>query len=192
MGVQFMPFTSYVGHSILSTTRTKRWNGTLESLSADYLKEVMERMESYGEQVQFELPGHSKRPIYQVIGRGERKMGFDGKHLLLRLNESGNVAETLSPIYTLEAVRVAIAGKRSPRSTASRGASSTGGTAVRRRAVAAPAVVDTVEEDKYAYYRAHRADLPEDISQYASEISQLMHAGKSAEEAFKQIVAQYY
>jgi len=175
----------------LSTTRSKRWNGTLESLSADYLKDVMERMESYGDRVQFELPGHSKRPIYQVIGRGERKMGFDGKHLLLRLNDSGNVADSLSPVYTLEAVQAAISGKRSPRRSTNRDSANSSGSPVRRRA--APAVaVDTVEQDKYAYYRAHRDNLPEDIAQYAGEISQLMRAGKSAEEAFTQIVSQYY
>jgi len=190
MGVQFMPFLSHVGQSILSTTRTKRWNGTLESLAADYLKEVMERMESYGDRVQFELPGHGKRPIYQVIGRSDRKMGFDGKHLLLRLNESGNVADTLSPVFSMDAVRDAIAGKRSTRSASSTRSST--GTTTRRRAVAAPAVVDTVEQDKYAYYRAHREELPDDITQYAGEISQLMRAGKSAEDAFGQIISQYY
>src|SRR5690606_25236876 len=154
MGVQFMPFLSHVGQFILSTTRTIRWNGTLESLAADYLKEVMERMESYGDRVQFELPGHGKRPIYQVIGRSDRKMGFDGKHLLLRLNESGNVAETLSPIFTLEAVRAAIAGRRATRSAVVRAASEIGRAHVRRRSAAPAAVVDTVEQDKYAYYRA--------------------------------------
>lgn len=150
----------------------------------------MERMESYGDRVQFELPGHSKRPIYQVIGRGDRKMGFDGKHLLLRPNESGDVADTLSPIYTLSAVRDAIAGKRSPRSATSTRSASSGG--ARRRIEAAPVAVDTVEQDKYAYYRAHRSELPEDISQYANEISQLMRAGKTAEDAFGQILAEYY
>lgn len=185
-----MPFLSHVGQFILSTTRTKRWNGTLESLAADYLKEVMERMESYGDRVQFELPGHGKRPIYQVIGRSDRKMGFDGKHLLLRLNESGNVADTLSPVFSMDAVRDAISGKRSTRSASS--ARSSTGTTTRRRAVAAPAVVDTVEQDKYAYYRAHREVLPDDITQYAGEISQLMRAGKSAEDAFGQIISQYY
>ncbi len=150
----------------------------------------MERMESYGDRVQFEMPGHSKRPIYQVIGRGERKMGFDGKHLLLRPNESGDVADTLSPIYSLEAVRNAIAGKRSPRSASGTRSTSSGGT--RRRADAAPVAVDTVEQEKYAYFRAHRSELPEDISQYANEISQLMRAGKTAEEAFGHIVAEYY
>lgn len=176
----------------MSTTRTKRWNGTLESLAADYLKDVMVRMESYGDQVQFELPGHGKHPVYQVIGRSERKMGFDGKHFLLRLNEAGNVAETLSNVFTLEDVRAAIAGKRSPRAATRSRTSSTSSGATRQRAAAAPAVVDTVEQDKYAYYRAHRAELPEGITQYANEISHLMRTGKSAEEAFKQIVSQHF
>lgn len=150
----------------------------------------MERMESYGDRVQFELPGHGKRPIYQVIGRSERKMGFDGKHLLLRLNESGNVADTLSPIYNLDAVRDAIAGKRTRGASGTRAAS--GSSPTRRRAAAAPAVIDTVEQDKYAYYREHRDELPDDITQYAGQISELMRAGKSAEEAFGQILAEHY
>lgn len=192
MGVQFMPpFLCHVGQFILSTTRTKRWNGTLESLAADYLKDVLERMESYGDRVQFEFPGHSKYPIYQVIGRSERKMGFDGKHLLLRLNESGNVADSLSPIFSIDGVRDAVAGKRTRSAGPSRSAASSNGV-TRRRAPAQAAVVDTVEQDKYAYYRAHRDELPEDISQYASEISRLMRSGKTAEEAFNEVIAQYY
>lgn len=173
----------------MSTSRTKRWNGTLESLSADFLKGVIERMESYGDRVQFELPGHGKHPIYQVISRTERKMGFDGKHLLLRLNESGDVSDTLSAIFTLDAVQAAVAGKRAPRSAAKTTRSSSGNGVVRRRVAA---VADTVEQDKYAYFRAHRDELPEDVVQYASEISMLMRAGKSAEDAFKQIIEQHY
>ena len=176
----------------MSTSRTKRWNGTLESLSADFLKDVVERMESYGDRVQFELPGHGKRPIYQVIGRSERKMGFDGKHLLLRLNGTGNVAETLSSVFPIEAVREAIAGKRSPRNGTASRTPAGNGTTVRRRAAAPATPVDTVEQDKYAYYRSHRDALPEGISQYANEISQLMRSGKSAEEAFRQIVEEHY
>jgi len=175
----------------LSTTRTKRWNGTLESLAADYLKDVLERMESYGDRVQFELPGHSKHPIYQVIGRSDRKMGFDGKHLLLRLNESGNIADSLSPTYSIDDVRDAIAGKRTRNATSSRSVGSSNGVK-RRRAPAETAVVDTVEQDKYAYYRAHRDELPEDISHHATEISRLMRSGKSAEEAFNEVIAQHY
>jgi len=175
---------------ILSTSRTKRWNGTLESLSGDYLKEVAQRMESYGDRVQFELPGHGKHPIYQVIGRGDRKMGFDGKHLLLRLNEAGNVAETLSTVFAIEAVRDAIAGKRASRGATAR--ATNGGGATRRRAAAPVAVIDTVEQDKYAYYRAHRDTLPEGISQHAGEISTLMRAGKSAEEAFQDVISRHY
>lgn len=176
----------------MSTSRTKRWNGTLESLSADYLKGVMERMESYGDRVQFELPGHSKHPIYQVISTSNRKMGFDGKHLLLRLNESGDVADSLSAVFPLDAVRNAIAGKRSTRSSrAASGTSSSGNGAARRRA-APVAVPDTVEQEKYAYFKAHRNELPEGIAQYAGEISTLMRAGKSAEEAFREIIQQHY
>lgn len=177
----------------MSTSRTKRWNGTLESLSADFLKEVAERMDSYGDRVQFELPGHGKHPIYQVIGRSDRKMAFDGKHFVLRLNENGNVADTLSPVFSIEAVRDAIAGRRSRSSAASRASAGSSSSPARRR-VAAPAaeVVDTVEQDKYAYYRAHRDELPEGISQHASEISRLMRAGKSAEDAFKDIIARHY
>lgn len=175
----------------MTTSRTKRWNGTLESLSGDYLKGVMERMESYGDRVQFELPGHGKHPVYQVIGTTERKMGFDGKHLLLRLNEAGNVAESLSPVFTLQAVRDAIAGRRAPRGAAS-ARTGTGRSAAVRRAAAPVVATDTVEQEKYAYYRAHRDELPEDISKHASEISTLMRAGKSAEEAFNHVIAQHY
>lgn len=152
----------------------------------------MERMESYGDRVQFELPGHGKQPIYQVIGRSDRKMGFDGKHLLLRLNENGSVADSLSPIFTLEAVRNAMSGRRTTRGTATTRAPSTRSGTTSRRAAAPAIAVDTIEQDKYAYYRSHRDELPDDISRHAAEISELMRAGKSAEDAFKQIVAQHY
>ena len=178
----------------MSTSRTKRWNGTLESLSSEYLKGVMERMEAYGDHVQFEVPGHGKQPIYQVL-RGERKMGFDGKHLLLRLNESGNVADGLSPAFSKDDVRGAIAGKRSPRSTgATRSTASAGssGTARQVRRAAPEPATDTVEQQKYAYYREHRDELPEGIARHADEISTLMRSGHSAEAAFQQIVEQYY
>jgi hypothetical protein len=177
----------------LTTSRTKRWNGTLESLSPDYLKGVAERMESYGDRVQFELPGHAKQPIYQVINPSDRRMGFDGRHLLLRLNESGNVADSLSPIFTLDAVRAAIAGRRTARSPAATRSGGPGrGSAAARRAAAPAVATDTVEKEKYAYYREHRDALPEDIARYASEISALMRTGKSAEEAFHQVIAEYY
>lgn len=153
----------------------------------------MERMESYGDRVQFELPGHGKQPIYQVISGSDRKMGFDGKHLLLRPGESGNVAESLSPVFTLEAVRAAASGRRSTRSaTTARSSTGRSITTTRRTAAAPAAAVDTVEQEKYAYFRAHRDELPEDISKHATEISALMRAGKSAEEAFSHVVAQHY
>lgn len=193
LGVKFTPLQNMIGHPTLTTSRTKRWNGTLESLSPEYLKGVAERMESYGDRIQFELPGHAKQPIYQVINPSDRKMGFDGRHLLLRLNESGNVADSLSPIFTLEAVRAAIAGRRSARSPGAVRSSGPGRSTVGvRRAAPAAVATDTVEQEKYAYYREHRDELPEDIAKYASEISALMRAGKSAEQAFSQVIAERY
>ena len=155
----------------------------------------MERMESYGDQVQFEFPGHGKHPIYQIIGRSGRKMGFDGKHLLLRLDETGNVSPNLSSVFSLDAVRAAAAGKRSTRSTSASRASGAGtGSGTRQVRKAAPSAVatDTVEHEKYAYYRENRDKLPEDIARFAGEITTLMRAGKTAEAAFQQIVEQYY
>lgn len=153
----------------------------------------MERMESYGDQVQFEFPGHGKHPVYQVIGRGDRKMGFDGKHLLQRLNECGNVSDDLSSVFSLDAVRAAAAGKRSPRAGAA-SRNTANGTAPRqvRRAASAAPPDDTVEHDKYAYYREHRDELPDDIVRHAAEITTLMRGGKTAEAAFQHIVEQYY
>jgi len=184
-------FKTRLDSSILSTSRTKRWNGTLESLSADFLKAVLAHMESYGDRVQFEFPGHGKSPIYQIIGLSDRKMGFDGKHLLLRLNETGNVADSLSSEFSIDAVRDGIAGKRAPRGNAV-ARSGNGSTATRVRAAAPKPVTDTIEQDKYAYFRANRDTLPEGIAQYADEISQLMRTGKTASEAFQEVVAQHF
>ena len=180
----------------MSTSRTKRWNGTLESLAADYLKAVIERMDAYGDRVQFELPGHGKRPIYQVINGSDRKMGFDGNHLLLKPNESGNVADSLSPVFTLNAVRDAAAGRRAGRASTRSSTNSTGSgvesSAARRRVVSAAPATDTVEQEKYTYYRTNRDTLPENIVKHATEISQLMRSGLSAEAAFQQIIDKHY
>src|SRR3546814_10331489 len=38
------------------------------------------------------------------------KMGFDERHLLLRLEADGNVSDNLSVVFTLDAIKQAIAG----------------------------------------------------------------------------------
>ncbi|WP_269901316.1 hypothetical protein [Paenalcaligenes faecalis] len=167
----------------MTTRRSKRWDGNLTSLSVDYLKEVVEKMQAYGKTVQFEFPGHAKMPIYQVINQRGFKMGFDGKHLLHSLNENGNISDDLSAEFTLEQVQEAM---KNPPAAAPRARKSSGAGA--RRA----AVPDTVEVDKYNYFRENRDWLPDDIQYYADDISAMMRSGMSAEQAFASIVEEHY
>lgn len=180
----------------MSTKRSKRWNGELDSLAPEFLKEVLGKMEAYGDRVQFEQPNKSPRPNYQVISSSNRKMGFDDKHLLLRLNEEGNVGEHLSPEFSLDAIKAAMSGAgRKPAggrtSTAAR-RPSTSGAARGAPVTAAAAAADEVERDKYAYFKANREYLPEGIAQYSQQISELMRGGMSAENAFEAIVKQNF
>lgn len=177
----------------MNTKRSKRWNGNLDSLSADFLKDVIEKMESYGANVQFELPGNAQRPNYQVINNAGKKMAFDKKNLLMSLNSDGNVSDTLSSVFTLEAIKTAMKGggaKPIARARATR--PSTSGTASRSSYAPVAQVVDTVEHDKYAYFKANRDFLPDGIQKHSADISALMKSGKSAEEAFKQIIEQHF
>ncbi len=179
----------------MNTKRNKRWNGNLDTLSADFLKDVIEKMESYGGHVQFELPGHAQRPNYQVINASGKKIAFDKKNLLLSLNAGGDVSDTLSSAFPLAAVKAALAGggrsaaarPRAPRGT------TTAGTARGTARAAAPATpVDVVESEKYAYFKEHRDMLPEGISKHSSTISELMRGGLSAEAAFNQVITQHF
>ncbi|MCQ9615363.1 hypothetical protein L1889_00375 [Paenalcaligenes niemegkensis] len=171
----------------MATRRSTRWNGELGSLAPEFLKDVVERMESYGDRVQFQFPGHAKRPNYQVLNARGFKMAFDSKNLLMPLNENGNVSDDLSKEFSLDAVKQAISApppvKRAPRS-------STGG-ATRSRAAARPAV-DPIEVEKYNYFKGHREFLPNGIQEYSAQISELMQSGMSAEEAFNQIVETHF
>src|SRR5699024_6838903 len=114
---------------------------------------------------QFEFPGHAKMPIYQVINQRGFKMGFDGKHLLHSLNENGNISDNLSAEFSLEQVQEAMT---KPAAAAPRARKSAGG------ATRKAAVPDTVEVDKYNYFRANRDWLPDGIQEYADDISALM------------------
>ncbi|NYT63766.1 hypothetical protein H0A66_15720 [Alcaligenaceae bacterium] len=182
----------------MTTKRSRRWNGSLDSLSTDFLKDVLERMEAYGPNVQFELPGHSQRPNYQVINKAGKKMGFDKKNLLMSLNPNGSISDTLSAEFTLDAVKTMIKGggaKAAPRPRATR--TSTEGasprsTSSRASYVPVAEVIDTVEHDKYAYFKANREELPEGIQKHSGAISDLMRNGLSAEAAFNEIIKLHF
>src|SRR5690606_33054419 len=112
-GVQFRVATLRAGPRFkeisqdhtLNTKRSKRWNGSLDTLTPEFLKEVIEKMQSYGDRVQFELPGKPPRPNYQVINATGRKMGFADRHLLLRLNENGDISDNLTTIFSLDSIK---------------------------------------------------------------------------------------
>src|SRR5690606_7476776 len=101
------------------------------------------------------------------------------------LNENGNVSDELSDEFTLEMVQqacVAPPPKRSKSTSAS-------GSRRARTTVAAP---DTIEVDKYNYFKANRDTLPDGIQQYSTQISELMRAGHSAEAAFTAIINEHF
>ena len=167
----------------MTTRRAKRWNGELASLSDEYLKSILEKMQTYGENLQIEFPGHAKTPIYQVINHRGYKMGFDGKHLLLNLNENGNVSDQLSEVFNLEQVQHCllappVAPRRARKGTAKR--------------TLKQDQLEQLEVAKYQYFKANREWLPADIQHYSEEISQSMQQGASAEQAFAAILDQYY
>ncbi|MGG4775323.1 hypothetical protein E4695_04380 [Alcaligenaceae bacterium 429] len=175
----------------MATRRTARWNGELESLSPEFLKDVIERMESYGDRVQLEFPGHAKRPNYQVINSRGFKMAFDSKNLLMQLNENGEVSDNLSDVFSLEQVKQALVAPAAPvRRSSSGGTRSSSGTS--RARVASRAEPDPVEVEKYNYFRVHREFLPDGIQQYSADITRLMRTGLSAEDAFNQIVDEHF
>lgn len=183
----------------MSTNRSKRWNGELSSLTPDFLKEVIEKMDSYGDRIQFEMPSKARTPSYQVINARDMKMGFDNRHLLMRLNDTGNVGEEMSTIHTLEAIKAALAndGRKTTSRGGTRGTSSSSSRTSSPRASSsrstAPAVpVDTVEQEKYAYFKANREYLPDDIAKHSQKVSQLMQGGMSAEQAFEAIIKAHF
>ncbi|AMO98027.1 hypothetical protein CAter10_0068 [Collimonas arenae] len=59
----------------------------MDSLTTDYLKDVMGKMEVYGDRVQFGLTSPGPRPYYQVTNTAEKKMAFDSNHHLLHPKE---------------------------------------------------------------------------------------------------------
>jgi hypothetical protein len=172
----------------LNTPKPKRWNGKMETLSAEYLNRILEQMLTYGDRVQFALAGGGQGPRYQVINASEKKMTFDGDHLLSH-NTDDFKSGTTSLIYTLEQIEAAIAGagKKSAGTGAARGGSGSGSGSGGTRTTAAQKTA-LVEAEKYEYFKSNRATLPADIGKHAAEITALMMNGLSAEDAFADVI----
>ncbi|HVK95119.1 MAG TPA: hypothetical protein VM571_10390 [Noviherbaspirillum sp.] len=175
----------------MSTTRSKRWNGNFDTLPAAYLKDVMAKMIDYGDRVQFSLVSGGPQPSYQVTNTLGKKMAFDRNHHLLQSQSDEFVGANASAVFTLDQVKAGIAGI---------GASSGGGSrtvrAVRATGGGTRTSAAKLEEQfaaqRYEYFKNNRQALPSAISEYSDEITNLMKIGKSAEEAFGEVVKKYF
>ncbi len=165
----------------MNTAKSKRWNGKIETLTAEYLNRVLEQMLAYGDRVQFALSGNA-RPQYQVINTSDKKMTFDGEHLLTS-DTAAFAAKLTSAIYTLEQIEATMNGvgkKAASTGTSGGGSGGTRTTAAQKLAL--------VEAEKYEYFKSNRAALPAEIGQHAAEITGLMVNGMSAEDAFADVI----
>ncbi|MGS0742918.1 hypothetical protein ACVBEF_13935 [Glaciimonas sp. GG7] len=165
-----------------TTTRSKRWDGTINTLSVAYLNDVVEQMLAYGDRVQFALTSGGQRPFYQVINSSEKKMAFNSTHHLLHPVTDEFEGSNGSMVYTLAQINSAIAGVGVRAKIA----------ATRTRTVGTRAatvkVQDVIDAQKYDYFKIHRDLLPPNIGDYSGEITALMKLGKSAEEAFDEVI----
>jgi hypothetical protein len=167
----------------LNTPKTKRWNGKIESLTAEYLNSVMEQMLTYGDRVEFSLNAGGQRPHYQVINTAEKKMAFDSSHLLAPAAE-GFPGSTTSRIFTLEQIEAAMTGV----GTKGVGARLTRVGSTRTTAAQKTALIDA---ERYEYFKNNRPSLPANIGKHTREITVLMLNGLSAEDAFAEIIKRH-
>jgi hypothetical protein len=180
-----------IGNS-LTTTRTKRWNGHIETLKADYLKEVVAQMDAYGDRVQLALSGPGQRPNYQVINQAGKKMAFDGNHHLLSGAEEIFTPGNVSDVFTTEQVKTIVAGGAVRTTTGRVARAGTGVARGTRNTAAVVKAKDLIDTEKYNYFKNNRETLPATIGEHAMQITDLMKDGKSAEEAFGEVLKLHY
>ncbi|HWZ47254.1 MAG TPA: hypothetical protein VNX00_03440 [Herbaspirillum sp.] len=177
----------------MTTTRTKRWNGHIETLKSDYLKEIMVQMDAYGDRLQLALSGPGQRPHYQVINPAGKKMAFDSNHHLLSQAEDAFTPGNVTEVYTLEQVKTIAAGG-SVRIAGSSRVTRTGNgiTRTTRNTAAVIKAKDLIDVEKYDYFKNNRETLPPTIGEHSAQITDLMKGGKSAEDAFNEVLKQHY
>lgn len=179
---------TFTGIRILNTKRSKRWDGKIDTLTADYLKDVVTQMKSYGDRVQFALNGAGQKPHYQVINSFEKKMAFDSNNHLLHPAEDEFVGANATPVLTLAQIESAIANVGVKRVTTTTRAVRS----VRGSSTPAARPGDLIDIQKYEYFKNNVQKLPEGIRAYSQDITNLMKKGMTAEAAFGQIVEQYF
>ena len=176
----------------MTTTRSKRWNGHIETLKADYLSGVISQMETYGDRVQFALSTSGAGPRYQLTNSAGKKMAFDGNHHLHHPEEGEFGPGSATGVFTIEQVKLAkLGGGRTVRSSAGTSRVSRSSSAPRAPSAATRAK-DLLDSEKYEYFKNNRSTLPDTIGEHSEEISTLMRGGMSAEAAFGDIIKRYF
>lgn len=153
----------------------------------------MEKMADYGDRVQFSLVTGGPEPGYQITNTLGKSMAFDRNHHLLRPEGHEFAGANATSVFTMDQVKAAISGMGlGPRTTSSRAprvVRAGSGTGTR---TSAAKLEEQFAAQRYEYYRNNRQSLPPTISQHTDEITQLMKQGKSAEEAFGEVLKKYF
>ncbi len=175
----------------MATSRSKRWNGKLETLAKDYLQQILAQMAAYGDRVQFALTTPGAKPNYQVQNSANKKMAFDGNHHLMQAQAAEFEGGNATPLLTLEQIQAAGSGlNRSAIIKQAKPAKPSKTTA--RAPTATAKAAGLVDAAKYAYFKANRATLPAGINAHTDEISVLMRNGLPAEAAFAEIIQRHF
>jgi hypothetical protein len=147
----------------------------------------MSKMVDYGDRVQFSLVSAGPQPSYQIMNTVGKMMAFDRNHHLLHPQGDEFVGANASAVFTLDQVKAGIAGVGTGSRT-SRVARTGSGSP---RTTAAK-VNEQLAALRYEYFRNNRQTLPSTISEHSDEIAELMKTGKSAEEAFGEVLKKYF
>ena len=174
----------------MTTSRGKRWNGSVDTLTPTFLNGVIEQMAKYGDRVQFTLTTPGAKPNYQLINSTDKKIAFDGNHHLHHPHEGEFEGVNVSVVLSLEQIRAAASGVVK---TSVKGAAKTAaGKRPARTTTASVRAAELVDAARYAYFKENRASLPATIGEHTVEITELIRNGMSAEAAFAEVVKRHF
>jgi hypothetical protein len=182
--------STFCEYTILNATRSKRWNGKYDALPADYLNEVLTKMHDYGDRVQFSLVSSGPQPSYQVMNALGKKMAFDRNHHLLSPDSDEFVGANASPIFSLDQIKAMLSGVGKGSTSKTRTARVARAPGTTRSSAAK--LDEQFAAQRYEYFKNNRQTLPPTIADYSAEITGLMKAGKSVEEAFDEVLKKHY
>jgi len=175
--------------------RTKRWTGDVAKLSVAYLEIVIEKMQNYGDNVQFSTIGTIHGPNYLVTNSAGKKKAFNGGNLLIQTDEIEFTDQISSPIYSLDQIKTVlikmntpITKKTSTRTKRTAGAAKSATAASPRGGAALAKIKEQIALQKYEYYKLNRSVLPADIREHSEKITVMMESGMSAEDSFNEAI----